>query len=184
MVTNRKEIFESTYKELSSTLERQLDIEKRVSGKAVEITKFNLLVGSIVITGVSYFGPNKAILYLLSGVLALILSIWYCIQAVSPYEYEIGLDEEVANEVDSVWTTRRHYKKMMYAHAAMVKNNDEPYYEKIENFEKGLWSAIAALLFFAGTIIRIITPSYPLSFDFPVLLVISIVVLWGKDKEE
>jgi hypothetical protein len=184
LMRSKSDIYESTYKAYKDTLDNQLQAEYEISKTAVEIIKFDLLIGSLVIAALSYVGPSESILYIISGIIALVVSIWYCIQAVSPTEYEVGLDENAVYDVEEAESLEKHYEDLMWAYSKTIETNTQPYYDNLDNFKRGLWSALLALLFFSGTGIRAVLPNYPISYDFPVLLILTVIVFWARDIEE
>jgi hypothetical protein len=190
MPSDKVEIYRSAYEEYSTTHSQLHDIQQNLNNKAIEITKMNLLVGSIIATVVTIQPDNISLLYFLLGICSLLGSIWYSAVVYSQTRtYDIGLASSAFSQMASADDVENHYQKLSQEYSEMVSDFDEPYSKEKREFEKSLWLAIASIfLIVIGAVSTIARTSfgiqYPPSFDLPVILIIGVLLAHGKDQQK
>ncbi|WP_157884862.1 hypothetical protein [Halorubrum aethiopicum] len=189
MSSDKIEIYRSAYDEYSTTHSQLHDIQQNLNTKAIEIAKINLLVGSIIATVVTIQPENISLLYFFVGSATLLGSIWYSAVVYSQTKsYDIGLASSAFDQMASTDDLEEHYLKLSQEYSQMVSDFDDPYDEEKQDFERSLWLAIATIFLFVfgaiSTIIRIAFEfQYPLSFDYPVILIIGVLLVYGMDRD-
>lgn len=184
-VTDEERIFESACQELRKTVENQLDVYHELNRRAVDLAKIDLLVVSVVVTGLSLSSIEVSI-PLLGGLLSLLYALWSCARIYEPRSFARGLAaesvDEIESRVDSGLDVEDHYRAVMYAYRRAITTFSNTHKEVSELFRDALWSSVAAITFFAIVVARQFFPEYPSSYDLLWLVVVPAVILWGKDK--
>lgn len=184
-MTDRERIFESTCRELSKTIGNQLTAYHEINQRAVDLAKIDLLAVSVVVTGLS-LSKLEVSLPLLGGLSSLLYALWSCVRVYEPRSFARGLgagnvekiDSEAGPELDLV----EHYRNVMFAYERAIDAFTEYHREARESFRDALWSSLAAISFFAIVALRRFLPRYPESYDVVWVVLVPVVMLWGKDK--
>ena len=190
MSSDKVEIYRSAYNEYSTTHSQLHDIQQNLNTKAIEITKIDLLVGSIIATLVTIQPSNISLPYFFTGAATLLGSIWYSAEVYSQTKsYDIGLASSAFSQMASTDDLEEHYKTLSQEYSEMVSDFDEPYEEEKSDFGKSVWLSIATIFFFVlgagSTIIRTnFEIQYPLCVDLVVVLATSCFLVYGWFRGE
>lgn len=184
-MSDKAEIFRSTYDELQNTLENQLEAHRRINQRAVDLAKINLLALSIIFAGVSISNLSISI-PLVAGFVSLTYALWSCVKVYEPTPLVRGLGHESIDEIDDFARNggdlADHYREMMYGFKNSVEKFSDIHPSNVEALRNGIWSSIVAIMFFVIVGLKTIGPTYPTEFDYIWIFVVPIVGLWGKDK--
>ncbi|MBC9986406.1 hypothetical protein E4P24_08455 [Haloferax sp. AS1] len=171
--------------ELRNTLENILDSHHEISQRAIDLVKINILSLSVIVTGVSFAGLNVS-LTLAAGFVSFLYSIWSCIQVYHPREFNRGIgrkggidmDKAISNGISS----SEFYRKVLYSYTDAIQKAEDAHEHEKSCFQNGLWASIAAILFFSVAGMIHISGGISFELEYPLLIVIPVLVLWGKDN--
>jgi len=179
------DLYREAAQELQNTLENILTSHEQVNQRAIDLAKIDLLSASVIVTGISINGIGFSFV-LVGGFLAFLYAIWCCAQVYQPREFNRGFGRDGGINIDrgiqSGITPEKHYRKVLYSYIESVKIAKEQAKIEKELFQKGLWSSVAAILFFAVAGVAHAIEGFPWELNFVCLFIIPIVTRWGKDK--
>jgi hypothetical protein len=190
MSSDRVEILRSAYEEYSETHKQMHEIQQNLNDKAIEIAKINLLVGGIAASVVTIQPQNISLVYFTVGIITLLASIFYSGVVYSQTKtYDVGIASKSVDDMVSKDDVEEHYQHMAKEYSGMVGDFKEPYEDEKDDFEKALWLAISTtFLFIAGagsTVLNeVLEIQYPRSIDFVVTVIIGILLMYGKTRNE
>jgi len=189
MTSDEVERLRSAYQEYVNTHDRQHETQLHLNSRAIEIAKINLLVGSVAASIITFSPETISVLYFLVGSVTLLASIWHCARVYSPTTYDIGVKADAIEDMKSTNNLEDHFEKLADEYSGMVSDFSQPYSEESDDFERGLWLAVATLfLYISGAVATLLTSvanvSYSISLDFVVILIIGVLLMYGKEKGE
>lgn len=184
--TDRERIFESTYPELKFTIGNQLEAYRRVNQWSIDLAKIDLLGVSAILVGPSVTDLRITLL-LVATVLSLVYALWCFIRILSPRKFNRGIGDEAVNEIDHAAYNGRsiedHYRTVMYSYSDSVEEFTNKHDSVVEVFSNGVWASMTALLFLVIYAASLQLPNYPVAYEIPLLVIIPVIGLWGKDME-
>lgn len=189
MVADHEQIYESTCTQLSRTLQNLLDSHHELNQRAIDLAKINLLSISVVVSGVAFVsGLREALVPISAGVLALLYSLWCCVDVYRPRRFARGIGSDAVDEVrDAVSdgaSVGQHYDNLMGSYGAAIAAFQSTYDDEVESYRNALWSSVASILFLVAAVVRLTLPYFGPVLDALALLVIPVVSLWRKNKYE
>ncbi|WP_336358425.1 hypothetical protein [Haloarcula sp. CGMCC 1.6347] len=179
------DLYAKSTEELQSTLDKILESHHEISQRAIDLVKINILSLSVIVTGVSFAGLNIS-LTLLSGFISFLYSIWSCVQVYHPREFKRGIGKKGGISMDKMIssgsTENEFYRNLLYAYTDAIQKAEDAHEHEKSCFQNGLWASIAAILFFSVAGLIQISGGVPPEFEYPLLIIIPVVVFWGKDN--
>lgn len=184
-MSSEEEIYRSSSEELRKTMESQQRAYERVNQLAVDLAKIDLLTVSAVLAGVS-FSRLPLSLPLVAGLATFAYALWCCTRVYEPRSFTRGLSADIVEEIDKgVREGKRvenHYRQLMFSYGEAISRVDTAHSSVKAVFRNALWASVTAIVLFSFVALRQLLPPYPLSLDVVVLVLVSVTVLWGKDK--
>lgn len=184
-MSSEEEIYRSSYEELRRTMESQRRAYARMNQLAVDLAKIDLLTVSATIAGISVSGLTFS-LPLLAGLMALAYALWCCVRVYEPklFPYGIGVDavEEIDETVRNGKSVEEHYRRLMFSYGEAISHLTTAHSSMIDVLRNALWASVTAIILFGFVVIRRLFPSYPPSLDVVVLITVSVVTFWGKNR--
>lgn len=179
------ELYKDSTQELRSTLENILSSHEELNQRAIDLARIDLLSASVIVTGISLNGLKFSVV-LLAGFISFLYAIWCCAQIYQPREFDRGISRDggiaIDKEIKSGITPTEHYRKLLYSYVRAVEIAREQAMIEKEIFQRGLWSSVAAILFFAVAGVIHVIDGFPWQSGLIAVVVIPIVTIWGKDK--
>jgi fatty acid desaturase len=186
-MSSEEEIYQSSSEVLQKTMKNQQRAYERVNQLADDLAKIDLLTVSVVLAGVSFSALSLS-LPLVAGLMTFVYALWCCTRVYEPrsFTHGIGTDavEEIGESVQEGRDVEEHYRELMFSYGNAISHLSVAYSSVRTRFRHALWASVTAIAFFSFVAIRRLLPSYPWWLDGIVLVVVSAVVLWGKDKYE
>lgn len=186
-MSSEKEIYRSTSEELRRTMEKQQLAYTRIKQLAVDLAKIDLLMVSAVLAGVSLSALSLS-LPLVAGLGTFVYALWCCTRIYEPRSFAHGIGADAVDEIDQAVRDGRaveeHYRQLMFSYSEAINHLTISHSSVKDTLRNALWASVTAIAFFSFVMIRRLLPSYPSSFDFLVLVCVSVIVLRGRDKYE
>lgn len=168
-------------------MENQQRAYERINQLAVDLAKIDLLTVSAVLAGVSVSALSLSLL-LVAGLGTFVYALWCCIRVYELRSFTRGIGADAVEEIDESVRdgkgVEEHYRELMFTYSNAISNLGTAYSSVRTTFRNALWASVTAIALFSFVAVRRLLPSYPLTFDAVVLVVVSLVVLRGKDKYE
>lgn len=179
------ELYDKSTEELQYTLNNILDSHHEISQRAIDLVKINILSLSVIVTGVSLAGLNLS-LTLLAGFVSFLYSIWSCVQVYHPREFKRGIGRKGGISMDKMISNGasgdKFHRKILYSYTDAIQKAEYAHEHEKSCFQNGLWASIAAILFFSLAGVIHVSGGILYAFEFPLLIIIPVLVLWGKDN--
>ncbi|WP_135824367.1 hypothetical protein [Halorussus ruber] len=168
-------------------MENQREAYARINQLAVDLAKIDLLTVSAVLAGISLSKLSLS-LPLVAGLVTFGYALWCCVRVYEPRSFTHGIGAEAVEEIDESARSGRnaeeHYRHLMFSYRRAILRLSTAYGAVRKTFRNALWASITALVFFGYVAVRQLLPSYPFQFDVVLLVVVSVVALWRRDKYE
>ncbi|WP_254532795.1 hypothetical protein [Natrinema gelatinilyticum] len=181
---DKLEVYQSSYKEIKDTVDKQLDIKKTIDNKIIEIIKVDLALIAAIISAVNLFVGVENIFnylaYIIGGLSFLIISIYYCIKGYSPSTYLIGTADAAIPYIEKVNNIRYHYWELMDGYGTYFRENKKLEDKKAKALKNGMWSVFASLIILTGSLIRLVSPNHPIIYDFGIVISIILFIFLLK----
>ncbi|PSQ48005.1 hypothetical protein BRD15_06175 [Halobacteriales archaeon SW_6_65_15] len=186
-MSSEAETYKSSYEELQRTIENQQRAYARINQLAVDLAKIDLLVVSVALAEMSLSALSLS-LPLVAGLVTFVYTLWCCTRVYEPRSFTRGIGSDAVEEIDeSVREGREveeHYRELMFSYGNAISHLAVAYSSVRTRFRNALWASVTAIVFFSFVAIRRLLPAYPIWLDGVVLVTVSVVVLWRKDKYE
>lgn len=179
------EMYEDVADELRFTLQNVLDGHEHLNKRAIDLVKIDLLSVSVIVAGIS-ISDIQISLVLLAGFVAFLYSIWACARVYEPRNFKRGFGKEAAmnmhQDIQSYISEIDRSQKVVAGYADSVSKARDQYDIEKDLFDRGLWSSVAAILFFAFAAGDHLSGGFPLGFEAALLIIVPIIALWGRHK--
>lgn len=182
--SDEKEIYKSTSAELKSTLEKQLEARNNLKQRSVSLLRINILVISVLATGISIESVSLTNLYFLASIFAFLYALWTLTQVFHPTRFGRGINAEAADVVDEKINEieiEQHYRNLMLDYRNSIKQFRKKYPQEKDRFENGLWASFAGILLSMLGVSKSLFFSYNWAYDIFGVLIILNIVFWGRD---
>ena len=181
-------IYTSTTEELRFSIDNQLEAYQKITKWSTDLIKINFLAIGAISAGVSFSDFSLSLIFL-AALSAFLYSIWSAAKVLHPAKLVRGMGpkfiEETKGYVDDDIEVWQHYKGLSEAYADDMKEIPEVLEDYRHFFLSSLWSAVCAFLFTGiYIVIQVSAKDIPLSLEYPLLFIIPIIALWGKDMQE
>lgn len=186
-MSSEEEIYRSVAEELQRTLENQQRAYARINQLAVDLAKIDLLTVSAVLAGVSLSALSLS-LPLVAGLGTFVYALWCCARVFEPRSFTAGIGVNAVPEIDESvqggTEVEEHYRQLMFSYYEAIPHLNVAHSSVKATFRNALWASVTAIVFFSFVVVRRLTPSYPPLIDVVVVIAVSVIVLWQKDKYE
>lgn len=187
MSDDKKKIYESVSSEYKFTLENQLEAHRRVKQWNTDLTKINLLGIGAVLTGISIANLEVTPIFL-AIVVSLAYSLWCSVRIFHPRQLIRGVSSKYYHEVkhevsENDMKPWEYYRSLSKTYSESVETFPDEHKGLVDLFQRALWSSVTAFGFIVVYAILFSLPfEYDLGFEIPILFIIPIIALMGKDK--
>jgi hypothetical protein len=189
MSDEKKEIYESVSSEYKFTLENQLEAHRRIKQWNTDLTKINLLGIGAVLAGISITDLEVTLIFV-GIIFSLAYSLWCSVRVFHPRKLVRGVSSEYYHEVQNRVSKNdmkpwEYYRSLSKTYSESVDTFPETQYGMVDLFLRALWASVTAFGFIVAYVILFSLPiDYHIGLESPLLFIIPIIALWGKDKSE
>ncbi|MFC7080195.1 hypothetical protein [Halorussus caseinilyticus] len=170
---------ESIRNELNNTFTHNLNSRNHIRDRAATILSADLVLTGLV-TGLA--GSQQATLLIFSGIISIIVSIYYCAQTLTSNDRYIGLNPKGAKEALEMGS-KAYYNKLALKYEKWIDRNNKVKKDMTKNLNRSIWAAFAGLLFFATSAFPAITKidTYPI-LDIVSIIIIPVLSYYGRER--
>ena len=182
---DQAEVYKDVSDHLQETLVKQIEGWRATSTRATQVITADLVITGLLLSRSTVFGSRQFLPYLIAGLIALTFSTLYSSMVYIPSDIMYGIGSSAADKAKRDEDPVELYRAIMTSYGKCLKDNEKVKDGKTVYLSRGIWWAIAGIVFIAGSAFRIAVGNLAsIWWDLLVLFVLSILVIYAKDNFE
>lgn len=179
------EMYQNISTELETTHQKQLTAHESLTQKAIDVVKVNPLSLSLVATGLSVSDVEFSLL-LVAGIFPLVYAVWASAHVFDPTEYSRGVSgrggKEMDQKIQDGVSATEYGRTILYTYAAAIDDFQSKFRYERTYFTRSVWATFCGVVLLVAAAVNIVYLELPLWIDWPVVVCIGIVSVWGNHK--
>lgn len=172
--------------EVKSFLENVLESHEQLNHRAIDLVKIDILALSVIVTALTWFDFRIDFL-VVGGSVAFMYSAWAASYVYRPRNFKRGIGRDGGVQIDKAIknspSNTEFYRRILYSYIDAAEESREAYEKEKEKFDMALWASIVAILFFIFSFAFMELSGLDIWFETPLLIILPLIGLWGKEKE-